>query len=294
MRRGFTLVELMVVIGIMAIMGSLTVAGYRQMKRGMEERSVIQNVNEFLNGALQRAQIDRQNVAVYFWNETIKDGGSGDFEVVVGKAVAVRLAGRISKRDGTDLYDEFGDLEFRNDDFVRELDEFNEGGDSGGLNSSTSLSNNDKSSCINLYKMSGEKGRLKKYVVYEVTKKIDKFSVQLTHGNKETDAKKKTKKDIEWCYAFTVKEGEGEGSSSDWKVGDAYGFEFADITLPHGYIFGDNYSTNQDEPIEALDDKTLDIRPDDTTTNGIEIKSLRPRGKQLEKVMVGVARPNTK
>ena len=148
--------------------------------------------------------------------------------------------------------------------------------------------------CWTEFKMSGEKGRLKKYVVYEATKKIDKFSVQLTHGNKETDAKKKTKKDIEWCYAFTVKEGEGEGSSSDWKAGDAYGFEFADITLPHGYIFGDNYSTNQDEPIEALDDKTLDIRPDDTTTNGIEIKSLRPRGKQLEKVMVGVARPNTK
>ncbi|MBO5905217.1 MAG: type II secretion system protein [Kiritimatiellae bacterium] len=286
MRRGFTLVELMVVIGIMAIMGSLTVAGYRQMKRGMEERSVIQNVNEFLNGALQRAQIDRQNVAVYFWNETIKDGGSGDFEVVVGKAVAVRLAGRISKCDGNDLYDEFGDLEFRNDDFVRELDEFNEGGDSGGLNSSTSSSNNDKSSCINLYKMSGE-GKLNKYIVYETTKNIPEFTIDFVHGIHNGDKPK-----IKWCYAFTVKE--GEGSSSDWKAGDAYGFEFADITLPHGYIFGDNYSTNQDEPIEALDDKTLDIRPDDTTTNGIEIKSLRPRGKQLEKVMVGVARPNKK
>lgn len=280
MRRGFTLVELMVVIGIMAIMGSLTVAGYRQMKRGMEERSVIQNVSEFLNGALQRAQIDRQNVAVYFWNETIKDGGSGDFEVVVGKAVAVRLAGRISKRDGNDLYDEFGDLEFRNDDFVRELDEFNEDDTTSGGGFSTTS----KSSFINLYKMSG-KGKLNKYIVYETTKNIPEFTIDFVHGIHNGDEPK-----IKWCYAFEVK----KGNSSDWKAGDAYGFEFADITLPHGYIFGDNYSTNQDQPIEALDDKTLDIRPDDTTTNGIEIKSLRPRGKQLEKVMVGVARPNKK
>ena len=91
MKRGFTLMELLIVIAIMALMGSLTVAGYKQMKRGMEERSVMDNVNQFVRAAYQRAQIDRQNVVVYFWNETIKNETADSFAVVVGKAIAVRI-----------------------------------------------------------------------------------------------------------------------------------------------------------------------------------------------------------
>ena len=48
MKKAFTLLELLVVITIMGIMGSLAVSGYRQMRRGMEERSVVQNVNQFM------------------------------------------------------------------------------------------------------------------------------------------------------------------------------------------------------------------------------------------------------
>ena len=77
-KRAFTLLELLVVMAIMGFMGTLSVAGYRAMRRGMEERSVMQNVNQFIRSAYQRAQIDRQPVSVYFWNETLRDASNAD------------------------------------------------------------------------------------------------------------------------------------------------------------------------------------------------------------------------
>lgn len=249
MKRGFTLVELMVVIGIMAIMGSLSVAGYRQMKRGMEERSVVQNVNEFINGAIQRAQIDRQSVAVYFWNETLQGSTGDSFEVVVGKAVAVRRAGRISKVSGSYLYDEFGDLEFRSE-------QHNEDDDS----PSSSASSSAQGSLINLYKMS-DSGKIEKSVIYETTV-ANPVTLDLIQGESVTFDR----------YAFELTESSG---GATWNVGDAYGFEFADITLPHGYIFGRNYSKQSESPTREAG--TFYVKMDGTFNGSPpEVNSLRP------------------
>ena len=38
-----------------------------------------------------------------------------------------------------------------------------------------------------------------------------------------------------------------------WKVGDAYGFEFASIDLPNGYIFGSDYSRDLGNPVRGED-----------------------------------------
>lgn len=251
MRRGFTLVELMVVIGIMAIMGSLTVAGYRQMKRGMEERSVLQNVKEFINGAGQRAQIDRQNVTVYFWNETLAGSAGNGFEVVVGKAIAVRRAGRISAKGGRSLlYDEFGDLEFRSEQRSEGDDSF----------SSTTPSTS-QGSFLNLYRMSDTADKIEKSIVYESTVS-NPITIDLAQGGTVTFDR----------YAFEIAE-----TSEDvpWEVGDAYGFEFADITLPHGYIFGRNYSKEIQNPIMEVGAFYIKA---DGTSNGSrpEVNSLRP------------------
>ena len=108
-RKAFTLLELLVVMGIMGMMAVMSVGGYRAMQRGMEERGVMENANHFIRAAYRRAQIDRQPVAVYFWNETLREETDTEPMIVVGKAVAVRRAGRVSRYIDPYLYDEFGD-----------------------------------------------------------------------------------------------------------------------------------------------------------------------------------------
>ncbi len=110
MKKAFTLLELLVVMGIIGLMGTISVGGYRAMQRGMEERGVLQNVNTMLRAAYQRAQIDRQPVAVYFWNETLQESTADQDEIVVGRAVAVRRYGRFSDVAEGCLIDEFADL----------------------------------------------------------------------------------------------------------------------------------------------------------------------------------------
>ena len=102
-KRGFTLVELILVMAIMGLLGTISVGGYRAMQSGMEERGTMQNVNEFIRSAYQRAQIDRQPVNVYFWNELLREKTEDDTPIVVGKAVAVRRAGRLSDVTSVDL-----------------------------------------------------------------------------------------------------------------------------------------------------------------------------------------------
>lgn len=227
MKRAFTLLELLVVIAIMGIMGSLTVSGYRQMRRGMEERTVMQNVNQFIRSAYQRAQIDRQNVAVYFWNETLQSASGHKSAVVVGKAVAVRRSGRISRVQGSSLYDEFGDLKFNRK--VINSDE------EGVLSSSSA-----DGATVDFYRLNGDEGNTPaKSSVYEMTER---------HTVNEPLLVENRAGEIE-CYAFVVKDKGGV----DWKVGDAYGFEFSELTLPHGYIFGSTYSKTTNNPIAGED-----------------------------------------
>lgn len=223
MKRAFTLLELLVVIAIMAILGGITVSGYRQMKRGMEERGAIQNANQFIRSAYQRAQIDRQPVAIYFWNETLRGRTSEEFEVVVGKAVAVRRAGRLTRVTGNYLCDEFGDLKYN----TKILDEDEEGLD----NTASSADGGG----INFYQLNGDEGNNPaKSVVYEITRRDDTQEPLLSGGNKKFE-----------CFAYELKDRGGV----TWTVGDAYGFEFAELTLPHGYIFGSSYSRDVRNPI---------------------------------------------
>lgn len=223
MKRAFTLLELLVVIAIMAILGGITVSGYRQMKRGMEERGAIQNANQFIRSAYQRAQIDRQPVAIYFWNETLRGRTSEEFEVVVGKAVAVRRAGRLTRVTGNYLCDEFGDLKYN----TKILDEDEEGLD----NTASSADGGG----INFYRLNGDEGNNPaKSVVYEITRRDDTQEPLLSGGNKKFE-----------CFAYELKDRGGV----TWTVGDAYGFEFAELTLPHGYIFGSSYSRDVRNPI---------------------------------------------
>ena len=112
-RAAFTLVELLVVIGIMAVLATISVAGYSAASRGMADRGVIQSVVSVLRVAQQTCEIDRVPTKVLFFNQRLSDGSSQDKTTLYqGTAIAVRQAGRITIRPsqvGGLLVDEFAD-----------------------------------------------------------------------------------------------------------------------------------------------------------------------------------------
>ncbi len=281
-RKAFTLIELLLVVAIMGLMGTAAVGGYRAMQRGMEERGVMQNVNQFIRSAYQRAQIDRVPVSVYFWNETLREETETETLVVVGKAVAVRRAGRVSEVDGDRLYDEFGDLRF----YRFSLDEESE---------SLNPSQGDKDNGMYLYPMSGPGAggsQMKRSVVAQVVTHSDGISERLDPGDRNSA------RPIE-MYAFQVL----DGSQGDWKRGMAYGLEFAELQLPHNYIFGGSYSRQVSKPV--TDVKKLAFKPGVNSGSGsqggisgddtVTVSSLRPGASgELAAEKVDVSKSPTK
>ena len=226
MKRAFTLIELLVVVAIMGLLGTVSIGGYRAMQRGMEERGVMQNVNEFMKAAYQRAQIDRAPVAVYFWNETLREETDTETLIVVGKAVAVRRAGRISGVTGSYLRDEFGDLRYSRLTLDEDEDEDREGGTS--------------EDGIYLYQINGaaDGAERKRSIISQSTQaKPVSQELALGQGSVEIDA-----------YAYELLDRNGV----TWAVGDGYGFEFAEIQLPKNFIFGTSYRTDTASPVQEV------------------------------------------
>lgn len=251
-RRGFTLVELLVVVGIMGFMGVVAVGGYQAMRRGMEERSVMENANQFIRTAYQRAQIERTPVSVFFWNETLEDLSDFAVKRVVGRAIAVRMRGRVTGIAGDKLYDEFGDLQF-------------EAGTDGGA----SPSSGKRDAGRYLYRMgeassakeSGE-NNFQRSLANPNTMRDDNPTVEdLVFGG----VMKKTTGEFYWKIL--------DKGGVNWKNGDAYGLEFANLSLPYGFIYGSSYSNNKSKPQAGF--TVLRFIPGSTRSGSIDIYSLR-------------------
>ena len=267
MSRGFTLIELLVVMGIMGILGMASVGGYRAMQRGMEERGVMQSVNSLIRSAYQRAQIDRQPTAVYFWNETIRGETADENEIVIGKAVAIRRHGRLSDVRGSKLVDEFGDLELT---YTTD--------DAGGAVSKSRiyLYPIDKLSDIQ------SSTALKRSVVSGSAVSAPDNSAIFLSGVKSDETS-----DVSIpSYAFECIDAGG----IQWKAGMAYGLEFMRLELPHNYIFGSAYSKDTGNPIREAGTLTFDVglnnggglsKGGTSGRNTITVYSLRPDGASL-------------
>lgn len=229
-RKAFTLMELLVVVAIMGLLGTVSVGGYRAMQRGMEERGVMQNVNAFMNAAYQRAQIDRVPVAIYFWNETLRAENEAEntTQITVGRAVAVRRAGRITKVDGNRLVDEFGDLRYRRQALDEDMEEFDD--------------DNSSDDGIYLYKIGGAGDGVtdSRCTVRQGTVPCDITETSpFSNESLPIDA-----------YAYEILP---SGGGVSWRVGDGYGFEFAELQLPKNFIFGANEpKTTTDDPVQPL------------------------------------------
>ena len=93
-RGGFSLVELIVVIGLMALLSTISIGGYFAASRGMTARGVVQDTASIIRQAMQTCLIDQVPTAVLFCNRRqntkAKDGEA------YGTAIAIKMAGRIS------------------------------------------------------------------------------------------------------------------------------------------------------------------------------------------------------
>ena len=273
MSRGFTLVELLIVVGILGLLGTVSVGGYRAMQRGMEERGVMQAVNSFVRTAYQRAQIDRQPVAVYLWNETIRGSSDTENEIVVGRAVAVRRYGRFSAKRGNVLVDEFADLNLT---YQTQVEQEDGGGSSSSQVSSMFIYPMGKPSDV----MSSTSLRR---TLVEGKVRESSENVRFLSKDVDTDLVGEEDKMKIPAYGFVIQDAGGVS----WKAGMAYGMEFLQLELPHNYIFGSQYSQKVENPFTGAGTIVFDvgvgnggglITGGSTGRNTIEVNSLRPDG----------------
>ena len=249
---GFTLVELLVVIGLMALLGTISIGGYFAASRGMKVRGSVQDTVSFIRHAQQVCLIDNTPTAVLFVNRYTgkkKEGGE-----MYGTAIAIKMAGRISNisssgRSGTGkaagpmLIDEFADW---NSSYPHDAgasgDErgmrlYNmrdlETRANGGIERISSLMNNwagyirmaDRQDCEILLQAG-----MRTDAWCDVFKKNPRdnreFSaIDYDNGN-----------DYRWGLGFHPR---NKGlNQAGWKIGDAYGTEIGVMDLPMNFIYG--------------------------------------------------------
>lgn len=262
-KRAFTLVELLVVTGIIAAMATIGIGSYGAIKRGMADRGALAAATSIISLAQNRARIDMTPTVVYFMNELIQkeDDNKGTVQRAAGVAIAIRRAGRITKRQGNLLFDEFGDLEH-----------------------TYPASNSDDSKAgFRLYRFSlsgnPEYSEVRSRVRLDCALygNEDQYCIRMPGNTAIIDSSINNIKglangDIP-SYAFSVI----KDSGASWSVGDAYAYEFSRIRLPDGYIFGSNSDKPTDTtPLKNV--KTIAFYPSDSANGSlqrIEVSSMR-------------------
>lgn len=209
MKRAFTLIELLVVIGIIGMMATVSIGGYAALTRGMSERGALEAARGIADIACQRAQIDRGKTYIYLFNEVTRIDSDEDVGVACGVAIAVRPIGRITRKDGSYFYDEFGDLNQSYDSTESEASEENES------------AKENASATVRLYNITQKSiATVREGVHLDATSQ----AIDLEEGDEGVGVYIKT-------YGF-----EGVGGAS-FSVGDEYGQEFSVMRLPPGYVF---------------------------------------------------------
>ncbi len=233
---GFTLVELLVSIGLMALLATLASTGYYAAARGMADRGVETDVKSMIRQTMQRALIDQVPTALIFYNQRLKeDVGDDGEEVVVGTAVAIRMAGRISQVSGDYLIDEFADLNY-----------------------TYPTNNRSGSTGMPLYRMNGARNGLSS------CRTIVDSNVQPAFGTSGAAdymiATGYSTNVVLWAFRKT-------GGAGGWKAGDAYATEISSFRLPHGYYFGSSAPT-QYKPVDPSGTKGIVFDPLESSMDG--------------------------
>lgn len=284
-RAAFTLVELLVVIGIMAVLATISVAGYSAASRGMADRGVIQSTVSILRIAQQTCEIDRVPTKVLFFNQRLNDGSKeDDSSLYQGTAIAIKQAGRISimpSRVNNMLVDEFADWHqsyptsgSANEPRMRFFRmRAGQGGDeSSGIDDCS----------VNVMPFVQYK-ELTEYMIQSGVniKKWCEDHDRTGEKNRPQGAPDSYKNGNNYVWGF---EGSSSGASgglsindTNWKVGEPYGVEIARIDLPRGYIFGTSEPTSDKLTAASVKEKHFD--PEDfkpKLSGNVTVSAMRP------------------
>jgi len=224
MKHGFTLIELMAVVAIMALLAVASVGGYSAMQRGMRERSAVAAASALLRAAKERAAIDRVPTAVFCYNVMLreKDADADENAVVVGVMTAVRRAGRLTLVKDKLLYDEFADLEktypsMSNNKALNRIDK-----------RSHSINDLSTRNTIKLYKFPTSQ-TMEYSLVSDTVWCTDGNEVQFFSG---TAMGGKTN-----CMMSAFYKRNGSKHEPEWAIGDAYAFPIGELQLPLNMTF---------------------------------------------------------
>ena len=268
-RRAFTLVELMVVVGLMAMLGTVSVAGYFSAVRGMADRGAMQDTISLIRLAQQVCLIDQTPTAVLFYNrQTQVEGSDVSSEEAqatsVGTAIAIKMAGRISYVYDDIIVDEFADWNqsypvtgSSSDSGIRfyrmaELDKVKQGIDK-------------CSSLMNSYVEKVATGAFRNEYMISAGKQVYNWCTLYKKDgadNKEfSGIAYENGNDCRWGLRFKNQNG------IKWKIGDAYGVEIGSLDLPRGYIFG----TKEPNSARIVSLPALTFSPGDANVNSYEM-----------------------
>ena len=239
-RAAFTLVELLVVIGIMAVLATISVAGYSAASRGMADRGVIQSTVSILRVAQQTCEIDRVPTKVLFFNRLISDPSRDDDSTrYQGTAIAIKQAGRItispSQADNL-LIDEFADW---NQSYPMKGSENSPGMRLFRMKSRDE--SEDIDGCSVMVKPFVKPYHLREYMIQSGTEMENWCS---RHKRTASDNRPRNapfsyvENGNNYVWGFENSSSSGGSLGGNWEVGDPYGVEIARIDLPVGYIFG--------------------------------------------------------
>jgi prepilin-type N-terminal cleavage/methylation domain-containing protein len=272
MKRGFTLVELLAVIGLMGLMAAMAIGGYSAVVRGMSDRAALDAAKGLADSALQRASLDRKKTYVYLFDEVIKVDSEMSPGVVTGLAIAVRPVGRITAVAEDLFCDEFGDL---NNTYAA-LDS-EEGSSQSEMEANAST--------MRLYSIAQKDFAVVQEGVFRYGPQMNATLETATTGSGSGSSGSSSSQsgtegaEEKWVnekfYFYGFKK---VGGGATFDVGQEYGQEFAVTRLPPGYTFSQSVQMNSAANLGQHKVSVIDISPTDGAAPAITVYRRRPDG----------------